>query len=100
VHEKLRDVYRHVDRIDAFIGLMLESNDDDTGQFRFPPTATTVILDQLRKVRTADRWFYLNPDNPHLNFSPAELARINDTVGQSLQASDGLTGIGDAFGRR
>jgi Animal haem peroxidase len=97
VYEKLREVYRHVDRIDAFIGLMLESNDDDAGQFRFPPTATIVILDQLRKTRTADRWFYLNADNPHLDFSPAELARINETVGQSLEASYGLTGIGDAF---
>jgi Animal haem peroxidase len=100
VYETLREVYRHVDRIDAFIGLMLESNADDTGQFRFPPTATTIILDQLRKTRTADRWFYLNSDNPHLNFSPAELARINETVGQSLQASYGLTGIADAFEMR
>jgi hypothetical protein len=79
---------------------MLESDDDDTGPFRFPPTATTIILDQLRKTRTTGCWFCLNADDPDLNFSPAELARVNETVGQSLQASYGLTGTGDAFAMR
>lgn len=93
VARRLRDVYRHVDRIDAFIGLMLEKDH----RRRFPPTATRVILEQFRRTRAADRWFYLNRTNPHLNFSHAERERIDETVAQSLEASYGLRNLQDAF---
>ena len=90
----LRDLYRHVDRIDAFVGLMLEG---DPRLFRFPPTATKVILDQFRRTRAADRWFYLNSTNPHLNFTSAESRRVRETVAESIRASYGITGVADAF---
>jgi hypothetical protein len=93
VAERLRAVYGHVDHIDAFIGLMLE----DHFRSRLPETATIVILEQLRRTRAADRWFYLNADNPALAFSPEERRRIEETVGESLAASYGMTGVRDAF---
>lgn len=94
VAEALRDVYRHVDRIDAFVGLMLEG---DPRLFRFPPTATKAILEQFRRTRAADRWFYLNAANPHLSFTHAERRRINETVADSIRASYGIAGVDDAF---
>ena len=92
----LRSVYRHVDRIDAFMGLMLESN-ADSEQYRFPQTATAIILEQFRRTRAADRWFYQNGANPYLDFSSAELRMINETVAESLAISYGITGVPDAF---
>jgi len=59
--------------------------------------AAAIILEQFRRTRAADRWFYLNGANPYLAFSPAELARINETVAQSLASSYGITGVPDAF---
>jgi hypothetical protein len=95
---RLRSLYGRVDRIDAFIGLMIEDGQGDQGgQFRFPKTATLVILEQLRRTRAADRWFYLNAANPHLDFSPAERRRIDETVAESLAASYGITDVRDAF---
>jgi hypothetical protein len=92
----LRSVYRHVDRIDAFMGLMLESK-ADSGQYRFPQTATAIILEQFRRTRAADRWFYRNAANPYLDFSAAELRLINETVAESLAISYGIGGVPDAF---
>jgi hypothetical protein len=92
---RLRDVYRHVDRIDAFIGLMLEG--PGPGVVRFPPTATVIILNQFRRTRAADRWFYLNGGNPHLAFSSAEWQRIRETVAESIYASYGIEGMDEAF---
>jgi hypothetical protein len=89
----LRDVYGHVDGIDAFIGLMLEPDRDR----RFPPTAARVVLEQMRRTRAADPWFYLNRDNPHLAFSRAERERIDETVAESLEASYGLRDLRDGF---
>jgi hypothetical protein len=73
---------------------MLEGGDPG---LRFPPTATAVILDQLRRTRSADRWFYLNAANPHLRFSPAERRRVHETVAESIRASYGIPVIGEAF---
>ena len=56
-----------------------------------------MILDQLRRTRAADRWFYRNAANPALAFSSAERRRIDETVAESLAASYGITGIRDAF---
>ena len=50
-----------------------------------------------RRTRAADRWFYLNPANPFLAFSPAERQRIDETVAESLAASYGINGVRDAF---
>jgi hypothetical protein len=101
VAQRLQTTYRHVDRIDAFIGLILEhtadSDDADADQEpRFPPTATAIILDQFRRTRAGDRFFYLNAD-AGLNFSAEESRRINETVAESLEASYGLPVIRDAF---
>jgi hypothetical protein len=92
--QRLRSVYRHVDRIDAFMGLMLER---EKPKEHFPETATVIILDQLRRTRAADRWFYLNTGNPFLAFSTQERHRIKETVAESLAASYGITGVKDAF---
>jgi len=96
VAQKLQSTYHHVDKIDAFIGLMLESN-ADTEQYRFPQTASAIILNQFARTRAADWFFYRNAANAALDFSAAELARINETVGQSLALSYGITGVTDAF---
>jgi hypothetical protein len=96
VAQRLRDVYKHVDRIDAFVGLMLENN-TDAQPYRFPQTAAAVILEQFRRTRAADRWFYANAANTYLDFSPAEWARVHETVGESLALSYGITGVADAF---
>jgi hypothetical protein len=93
---RLQSVYKHVDRIDAFVGLMLESN-ADSEQHRFPQTAAAIILDQFAKTRAADRFYYQNSANSALDFSETELARIHETVAQSLALSYGITGVTDAF---
>jgi hypothetical protein len=96
IAQKLQSTYHHVDRIDAFIGLMLENN-ADTEQYHFPQTASSIILTQFARTRAADRWFYLNTANSNLNFSAAEMKRINETVAESLALSYGITGVSDAF---
>lgn len=93
--DRLQETYRHVDRIDAFIGLMLEDTANN-GHIRFPQTATAIVLGQMKRTRAADPWFYQNTANS-LHFTRAELARINETVAQSLAASYGIRGIADAF---
>ena len=96
IAEKLRKVYGHVDRIDAFAGLILENN-HDTGWFRMPQTATTIILTQFKRTRAADWWFYLNRTNQRLDFSPAEWRRIHEPVAESLALSYGIQDVSDAF---
>ena len=93
---RLRSVYGRVDRVDAFVGLMLESN-SETEQFHFPQTASSIILHQFQRTRAADRFHYENTANPHLDFSMEERRRINETVAESLRLSYGITGITDAF---
>jgi hypothetical protein len=96
VARSLQSVYRRADRIDAFIGLMLE-NTADGERGRFPETAAAIILNQFQRTRAADRFFYLNDANAALDFSPQELTRINETVEESLALSYGITGVRDAF---
>lgn len=95
VARRLREVYDHVDEIDAFVGLMLES-DGDARYFFMPQTATAIILEQFERTRDADRYFYLNQANPELDFSPAEWKRINESVAESIAASYGVH-VQDAF---
>ena len=96
IAEKLRHTYSHVDRIDAFVGLILENN-DNAGWFRLPQTATVIILNQFKRTRAADWWFYQNRMNDGLDFTPAEWRRINESVAESLELSYGIRGAKDAF---
>jgi len=91
----LRSVYRHVDLIDAFVGLMLEDNNDND-KFTFGQTATIIILQQFRRSRAADPFFYANQAND-VNFSNAEMKRISETVAESIEASYGFEVPCEAF---
>jgi len=92
----LRNVYRHVNKIDAFIGLMLE-NYNDNDQFNFGQTATIIILEQMKRTSEADPFFYLNNNNPYLNFSHKEWKRIRETVAESIELSFGFPVPANAF---
>jgi hypothetical protein len=60
-------------------------------------TASSIVLNQFKRTRAADPWFYANGANPYLAFSPAEWKRINETVAESIEASYGIRRIRDAF---
>jgi hypothetical protein len=91
----LRSVYRHVDLIDAFIGLMLEDNNDND-KFIFGQTATIIILEQFARSRNADPFYFANNDNP-VDFTHAEKLRFKETVAESIELSYGFSVHSNAF---
>ena len=56
----LRDVYRHVDDVDLYIGGLMETSLDGS---LIGPTFHCIILDQMFRTMVGDRFFYSLPDS-------------------------------------
>lgn len=55
--QRLKDLYGKLINIDAIVGLMMEDYDDSTS---IGTTAGNIIIDQFKKIRDGDRFFYQN----------------------------------------
>jgi len=71
--ERLRAAYGKVKRIDAFVGLLIEK---PVAGSAFGLTETAVIVDQFRRSRDGDRFWYENLENGR--FTAAEVAAIRE----------------------
>ncbi|XP_065166773.1 dual oxidase 2-like [Atheta coriaria] len=70
VKERLRLLYRNnIDNVDTWIGGILETTSTGPGEL-----FETIILDQFRRIRNADRFWYENLENRL--FTAAEVKRI------------------------
>ncbi|XP_077991654.1 peroxidasin homolog [Glandiceps talaboti] len=69
VRNKLKNLYKHVDNIDLFVGGLAE--DPVTGGV-MGPTFTCILTEQFHNLRSGDRFWYENK----CIFSPAQIAEI------------------------
>lgn len=69
VREKLQRLYGHPGNIDAFVGAILE---DQVEGGRIGPTMRCLLIEQFRRVRDGDRFWYENPST----FKSAQLTQI------------------------
>lgn len=52
---KLKEFYHKVGRVESYVGLIMES---DRTESDYPRTAATIFLEQLRRIRDGDRFWY------------------------------------------
>ncbi|XP_048759909.2 peroxidasin homolog isoform X4 [Ostrea edulis] len=85
VREKLQALYGHPDNIDLFVGGMAEKPLDGG---KVGPTFLCIIVDQFKRARDGDRFWYENPGV----FEPNQLAEIKQvTLAQIMcESSDGI----------
>ncbi|KAG5677506.1 hypothetical protein PVAND_007262 [Polypedilum vanderplanki] len=72
VREKLKELYGHTNNIDLWVGGILE---DVVSGARVGPLFRCIILDQFRRLRDGDRFWYENPSV----FKPEQLVQIKQT---------------------
>lgn len=72
VRRKLAELYGHPGNIDLFVGAAVEKMVEGS---RMGPTFMCIIVEQFRRLRSGDRFFYENPGV----FSPEQLAEIKKT---------------------
>ena len=85
---KLQSLYGSVDNIDAFVGALAEDHvpGADVG-----PLTKAVLVDQFRRLRDGDRFFYLN------QFSGAELQKLlaTTTLAKVIQRNTAISNLQD-----
>lgn len=91
--QKLKNVYRKVNLIDAIIGVTSEDHVPGTS---FGHTSGNIIMEQFKRYRDGDRFFYTNLINTGyftygereaiLNSSMTEILRRNLNVGEEIPA--------------
>ncbi|XP_064604306.1 peroxidasin-like isoform X2 [Liolophura sinensis] len=88
VRSKLRSLYGHPDNVDLFVGLMSENPLPGS---KLGPTLMCMLVDQFKKLRSGDRFWYENPGV----FSPAQLVQIKHSSLSSVicQSSDSIEEI-------
>ncbi|XP_067643898.1 peroxidasin [Eurosta solidaginis] len=69
VRKKLKELYGHPDNIDVWVGGILE---DQIGGGKVGPLFQCLLLDQFRRLRNGDRFYYENPGV----FLPLQLKQI------------------------
>ncbi|KAI5730643.1 hypothetical protein M8J76_015993 [Diaphorina citri] len=69
VRDKLQRLYGHPGNIDPFVGAILE---DQVDGGRVGPTMRCLLIDQFKRIRDGDRFWYENPST----FKPAQLTQI------------------------
>jgi len=58
----MRDIYGKVNNVDAYTGMLVESHDSSDSNFGL--TATALVLEQFRRSREGDRFYWENlPDS-------------------------------------
>jgi hypothetical protein len=92
----LRDLYKKVAYVDAYVGLILEPI---RHPFLYPPVATKILLAQFEKTRAGDWWWYENRDNGM--FTRAEINAIKDiTFAEVVKRHANVEMDDDAFETR
>ncbi|KAK4877721.1 hypothetical protein RN001_010227 [Aquatica leii] len=88
IRRKLRDLYGHPGNIDVFAGGILE---DQVEGGRVGPLFRCLLVEQFRRLRDGDRFWYENPSV----FQPEQLVQIKQyTLGQVLcDSGDNITQI-------
>jgi hypothetical protein len=84
-----QEVFKHVDEIDSFIGLLLEDTGNDG---KFGETASAIILDQFKRARSADPNYYVI-----FPYSQDELDFVNESIGDLLEENYNILGIKNAL---
>lgn len=69
VRQKLEKLYGHPDNVDVFVGGILE---DQANGARIGPLFRCLLVDQFRRLRDGDRFWYENPST----FKPEQLTQI------------------------
>ena len=78
IRAKLEELYGHPGNVDLWVGGLLE---DPLPGARIGPTFTCILVDQFRRLRDGDRFWYENPTT----FKPDQLAQIRlATLGRVL----------------
>ncbi|CAL7935809.1 unnamed protein product [Xylocopa violacea] len=72
VRQKLRELYGHPGNIDVWVGGVLE---DQLPNAKVGPLFKCLLLEQLKRTRNGDRFWYENPTV----FKPEQLAQIKQT---------------------
>lgn len=72
VRQKLKEIYGNPENIDLWVGGILE---DQLPGARVGPLFRCIIIDQFRRLRDGDRFWYENPGV----FKPEQLAQIKQT---------------------
>ena len=57
IANQLQEIYGSIDNIDPWVGMLAE---DNTPQSMFGSTIQTILDEQFRRLRTGDKFFYLN----------------------------------------
>lgn len=70
---QLEEVYGSLDKLDSWVGMLAETHMPGSS---FGETLSIIIMDQFRRLRNGDRFFYLN--NP--NLSDIEKNNISNTT--------------------
>ncbi|XP_052775467.1 peroxidasin homolog isoform X2 [Mya arenaria] len=70
--DSLQLLYRHVDNIDLFVGGMAETPLPGS---KIGPTFTNILVDQFRRLRDADRFWYENP----MVFKPDQVVQLRQS---------------------
>lgn len=80
--ERLKDLYGKVSKIDGFVGMMVEEYNTSTS---IGETAGNIIIDQFRRLRDGDRFFYkkLLQDNYFVRWEEEEI--LNSSMGDLLR---------------
>ncbi|KAJ8305370.1 hypothetical protein KUTeg_015915, partial [Tegillarca granosa] len=88
IREKLQALYRHPDNVDLFVGGMSETPLEGA---KVGPTFICILVDQFRKLREGDRFWYENPGI----FSPEQLTAIKQVslAGVICESSDSINKV-------
>ncbi|XP_015185112.1 PREDICTED: peroxidasin [Polistes dominula] len=73
VRQKLRELYGHPGNIDVWVGGILE---DQLPDAKVGPLFQCLLIEQFRRIRNGDRFWYENPTN----FKPEQLAQIQQVT--------------------
>ncbi|KAL2716374.1 peroxidasin [Vespula squamosa] len=73
VRQKLRELYGHPGNIDVWVGGILE---DQLPDAKVGPLFKCLLVEQFRRIRNGDRFWYENPSN----FRPEQLAQIQQVT--------------------
>lgn len=90
IQQKLRQLYGTVDNIDVFVGALAEDHAPgaDVG-----PLTKAVLVDQFRRLRDGDRFFYLNLNVSQLSQAEQSALLANASLAKVIQRNTSLTNL-------
>jgi hypothetical protein len=83
----LQEVYKHIDQVEAFFGLMFE-DDSKSREDEFGELTSKIILDQFKRTRSADpNWYEIFP------YEDEEIGFVHETVADILEINFSIENI-------